>query len=313
MKRIPKNVFLRRDTGTGDIMLWVLLALCPSLVSAVWYFGFRALWLSFLSVLVCVVSEALWEIITRRSITITDLSAAVTGLLLSLSLPVTVPVWALVFADVTAIIIGKQIFGGVGQNIFNPALVGRGVLLVGAAADVISFTSPYDGMTTATPLTEGEVSLSALLSGSHGGSMGETSAILLIFGFGLLYCRGIVKLNAPLGMLGTLAFLTLLFGEEKFLTGDAVGAVLGGGALFGAFFMATDYSSTPATNTGRTIFGIGAGALTFVIRRWGGTAEGVCFAILTMNFFSPLIEELTAPKVYGTGGNGYERKYKAVS
>ncbi len=312
MKRV-KCVFLRRNTDTAEIMLWVLIALCPSLTSAVWYFGFRALWLCLLSVAVCIASEAVWEFCTRRRITIADLSAAVTGLLLALSLPVTTPVWALIFADIFSIIVGKQLFGGIGQNIFNPALVGRAALLIGAAGQVIDFTQPFDGISSATPLSGVQVPVGNLLMGNHAGSMGETSAVLLILGFMLLYCRGIVRLHAPLGMLASVAVLTLLFGGEHFLTGDAVTAILSGSALFGAFFMTTDYSTTPATDTGRLVFGIGAGVLTFMIRAVGQTSEGVCFAILTMNLFAPFVEELTAPRVYGKAGTGYERKHKAMA
>lgn len=294
-------------------MLCVLLSLCPALTAAVWYFGFRALWLCLLSVAVCVASEAAWELCTRRRITIADLSAAVTGLLLALSLPVTTPVWALIFADIFSIIVGKQLFGGIGQNIFNPALAGRAALLIGAAGQVIDFTEPYDGISSATPLAGEHTSVGTLLMGNHAGSMGETSAVLLILGFMLLYCRGIVRLHAPIGMLSSLAVLTFLFGGERFLTGDAAAAILSGSALFGAFFMATDYSSTPTTNNGRLIFGIGAGVLTFMIRAVGKTSEGVCFAILTMNLFAPFVEELTAPRVYGKAGTGYERKHKAMA
>lgn len=302
-----KSVFLRRDLDTAEIMMWVLLSLCPSLTAAVWYFGFRALLLCLISVVVCVASEAVWEICTRRSLTVQDLSAAVTGLLLALSLPVTTPIWAIVFAGILSIVVGKQLFGGIGQNIFNPALIGRGALLLGAGGNVVNFTSPYDGISSATPLAGDIVSASTLLTGNHSGSMGETSAVMLILGFGLIYCKGIVRLHAPLGMLGALAVLTFLFG------GDASYAVLRGGALFGAFFMATDYSTTPATDSGRLIFGIGAGIITFALRRWGGAPEGVCYAILTMNLFAPLIEELTAPTAYGKVGNGYERKYEALA
>ncbi len=307
------RVFIRKGIRTSDIMGLVLISLCPPLTAAVWYFGVRALWLCFLSVGVCIAAEALWEICTRRSLTVSDLSAAVTGLLLALSLPVTTPVWALVFADVMAIIVGKQLFGGIGQNIFNPALVGRAALLLGAAGQVINFTGPYDGISSATPLAGENASMAELLTGSHPGSMGETSAVLLILGFGILYCSGAVKLHAPLGMLSAIAVLSLLFGGESFLTGDAPRAVLSGSALFGAFYMVTDYSTTPTTDRGRLIFGVGAGILTFVLRKFGGAREGVCFAILTMNLFAPLIEELTAPAAYGKVGIGYERKHKAMA
>ncbi len=312
MSRYPSSVYMRRPLDTTEIMLWVLLSLCPSLTAAVWYFGFRALLMCIVSVGVCVGAEALWELAMRRSVTVSDLSAAVTGLLLALSVPVTTPLLTLVFADIIAITVGKQLFGGIGQNIFNPALVGRAALLVGAASQVSTYVSPYDAMTSATPLVSDSTPLSVLLTGNHAGSMGETSAVLLILGFGLLYCRGIVSLHAPLGMLSSLALFTLIFGGERLFTGDAAGAVLSGSALFGAFFMATDYSSTPATNKGRLIFGIGTGILTFAIRKWGNTPEGVCFAILTMNLFSPLIEELTAPTAYGKVGYGYERKHETA-
>ncbi len=313
MNNCVSRVFIRRATDTGEIMYTVLLSLCPALTAAVWYFGLRALLLCLLSAAVCTAAEALWEVCTRRSITVSDLSAAVTGLLLALSLPVTTPVWAVIFADILAIIVGKQLFGGIGQNIFNPALVGRAALLIGAAGSVVNYTAPYDGLSSATPLSGKYASVSTLLMGEHAGSMGETCAVLLILGFGLLYCRGIVRLHAPLGMLGSLAVLSLMFGGERFMTGNAAGAVLSGSALFGAFFMVTDYSSTPSTDKGRLIFGIGAGALTFAIRAAGNTPEGVCFAILTMNLFAPLIEELTAPQAYGKAGNGYERKHKAIA
>ncbi len=293
-------------------MLWVLLSLCPALTAAVWYFGVRALVLTAISVAVSIATEALWEIITRRKLTVFDHSAAVTGMLLALSVPVTTPVRAIIFADVIAIIVGKQLFGGIGQNIFNPALVGRAALLLGDAASVTDFVSPYDTVSSATPLAE-NTSVPLLLSGNHAGSMGETCALLLIFGFGILYCKDIVSLGAPLGMLGTLATLTFIFGGDRLFCGDAMTAVLGGSALFGAFFMTTDYSTAPVTDRGRIIFGICIGALTFVLRKWGRTDEGVCFAILTMNLFVPLIEEFTAPTPYGKAGNGYERKYEAMA
>lgn len=311
MKNHVKSVFRRSSRSTSEIMGMVLLALMPSLTAAVWYFGIRALMISLLSVGVCVGTEALWEKLFSRRITVSDLSAAVTGLLIALSLPVTTPPWAVIFADVIAIIAGKQLFGGVGQNIFNPALVGRGSLLLGAGAKVVDFVSPYDAVSSATPLASQQESICYLLMGNHAGSMGETCAVLLIFGFGILYCTGIVGLDAPMYMLGTLAILTLLFGGEKFLMGNAPYAILSGGALFGAFFMVTDYSSTPASPCGRRIFGIGAGLLTFIIRKWCPIPEGVCFSILIMNLFSPLIEELTAPAAYGKVGKIYERKNKA--
>lgn len=306
------SVYIRRPLGTSEIMLWVLVSLCPSLTAAVWYFGFNALLLSALSVAACVITELLWQVLTGQTPTVSDLSAAVTGLLIALSVPVTTPVWAILLADVTAIAVAKQLFGGIGQNIFNPALVGRAVLLLGATGAVTDFVSPYDAVSSATPLTD-KASVSLLISGSHAGSMGETCALLLIFGFGLLYCKGFVSLYAPLGMLGTLALLTFAFGTDRLFAGDATAAVLGGSALFGAFFMVTDYSTTPTTSTGRMVFGIGVGVLTFALRKWGGTSEGVCFAVLTMNLFSPLIEELTAPTPYGKAGNGYERKHEAVA
>ncbi len=304
MSSYPGSVYIRSSQSTDNIMLRVLIALCPSLTAAVWYFGLRALLLCLLSVGVCVAAEALWQLCTGRKITVSDLSAAVTGLLLALSLPVTTPVWAVIYADIVAIIAAKQLFGGIGQNIFNPALAGRAALLLGAAAEVNNYT--FDAVSSATPLAGDSTPLFTLLSGSHAGSMGETSAIMLILGFGILRCMELVSLAAPVGMLATLAVLTLMFGGDRFLTGDAVGALLSGSALFGAFFMVTDYSSAPTTDKGRWIFGIGAGVLTFAIRKWGNTPEGVCFAILTMNFFSPLIEELTAPIAYGKVRYGYE-------
>lgn len=315
MSGTVRAVYIRRGRTTADIMRDVLLALTAPLTASVWFFGWRALLLCAVSVLVCVAAEAVCQKLSGRAVTINDLSAVVTGLLLALSVPVTTPVYALAAAAAFSIIIAKQLFGGIGQNIFNPALAGRALLLVTMTSSVFSFITPFDAVATATPLVSPQsYSVGRLLYGARAGSMGETSAVLLLLAFGYLYARGVVRLYAPVGMLGSLAVMSFVFGGDALFTGDAARAVLSGGAMLGALFMATDYSSTPTTAPGRFIFGIGAGVLTFAIRKWSVWEEGVCFAILAMNLFSPMIEQLTEPAVYGNGGTKlYESESKAAA
>jgi electron transport complex protein RnfD len=295
-------------------MLDVLVALSAPLTAAIWYFGFNALLLSALSVCFCMLLEYTWNLISKKQSLREDFSAAVTGLIIALMLPVTTPVWAILLADAFAIIAVKEFFGGIGQNIFNPAAAGRVFLILFAPTTVIRYIEPYqtklvgfkaDAVTSATLLAEGGaggdgIGFFRMFSGDRAGSMGETCAAALLLGFGYLFVRGVVKLHAPLSMLAALALLSFTFGGDNgMFSGDAVSALLSGGALFAAFFMTTDYSSTPTTNTGRIIFGVGVGAITFLLRRYGKFDEGVAFALLIMNFLSPLIEELTRRRVYG--------------
>lgn len=302
--------YIRAARKTQDVMRIVLISLMPPLAAAVWHFGWRALLLCAVSVLACVLSEFAFLKLSGRQIAIDDLSAAVTGLILALSLPVTVPVWVVVCGAIFAIIVAKQLFGGIGQNIYNPAMAGRIFIMLGFPSHITRYTVPntLDAQSSATPLAGGEYSLWDLLFGSVSGSMGETSAVMILLGFAILFCTGVVRLHAPLSFLATLALLTFAFaGEGGLFTGSALYALLCGSALFGAVYIVTDYATSPVNGRGRVIFGIIAGALTFFVRTWGVYPEGVCIAVLIANFLSPMIEKLCAPHPYGIYKNADER------
>jgi electron transport complex protein RnfD len=283
----------------------VLIALIPAWLAAVFFFGWRAVWLTAVCVGAAVLTEYLAALFFRRKNYLNDLSAVVTGLLLAFVLPPTLPLWAAAWGAVFAILVVKELFGGLGHNIFNPALSGRAFLLASFPLFMTSWTRPFDVLTTATPLalaktgqlldtvTSAAVQTGAVESvvhywdlfwGNIAGSLGETSALALLLGAAYLLCRRVIDWRIPLGYLGTVALFMFLAGE------DAVFHLLAGGLLLGAFFMATDYTTSPMTRRGKWIFATGCGILTSVIRLWGGYPEGVCYSILIMNMFVPLID-----------------------
>lgn len=277
----------------------VIIALLPSVVASAIYFGFRAILLIAICVATCVLTEFVCRKLMKRNQTISDLSACVTGILLALNLPVTLPIWEAVIGSFVAIAVVKQLFGGIGQNFANPAIVGRIVLMLSFTADMTTWAIPKyyqnsgEVITGATPLVSGAASYLDLFLGNVGGCLGETSALAILIGGLFLIVMKVISPSAPISFIGTVAILTAITG------GDVGYQVLAGGLLLGAFFMATDYSTTPITEKGRIVFGIGCGIITFVIRNYGGYPEGVSFSILLMNVLTPYIDRLTMSKPVG--------------
>jgi electron transport complex protein RnfD len=274
----------------------VLIALAPAFVAAVYYFGPGAALLSIICVSACVFFEWAYRKLKGLSNTVTDLSAVVTGLLLALNLPSSLPPWIAVIGCFVAIVIVKQLFGGIGKNIVNPAIAARIVLLASFKGHMLYWPPARDAVTGATPLMEesfAALSYMDLLIGRHGGSMGETCVAALILGGIYLVCRGVITITTPVAFLGAVAAMSAVFG------GDPVYQVLAGGAVLGAVFMATDYTTSPTAERGKLIFGIGCGVLTVMIRFFSDYPEGVSFAILLMNVLTPLIDRLTPIKAFG--------------
>jgi len=292
---VTASPHIRAKVSTNTIMRDVLIALAPALVASIAIFGLRALLITLVSVVACVFFEWGFEKLTKKPSTICDLSAAVTGVLLAFNLPVSIPIWQVVFGALVAIVVVKQLFGGLGKNFANPAITARIVMLLAFAGSMTTWT--VDGVSSATPLAAmaaGEkTSLAALLLGSHGGSLGETCAIALLIGFAYLLWRKVITWHTPVAMVGTVFVLSLILGAAP------VHQVLSGGLLLGAIFMATDYVTTPSTPNGRLVFGIGAGILTVLIRQYGSYPEGVSFAILFMNIMTPYISRFTGTKPFG--------------
>jgi electron transport complex protein RnfD len=279
-------------------MLDVIIALLPAAAASVYFFGMGTLVIMLTGILAAVATEAAIQKIRNKPVTINDGSAVITGLLLALTLPPALPLWMVAVGAVVAIGIGKQVYGGLGCNPFNPALVGRAFLIVSFPVHMTTWISPLDGVTSATPLgmmkMEGiKTDYMELFLGNVGGSLGETSALLLILGGAYLIYRGVIDWRIPVSYLGTVAVLTMVLGH------DPLFHLLAGGLMLGAFFMATDMVTTPLTRLGRIIFGIGAGVLVVIIRLYGGYPEGVLFSILLMNIFTPIIDKFIRPRIYG--------------
>lgn len=292
-------------TSVRDIMRDVIIALVPAGIVGIAYFGLRAAILIAVSVLACILSEYVIRRILKRSNTLWDLSAVITGILLAYNVPCSLPLWMLIIGDVIAIVVVKQFFGGIGQNFVNPALAARIILMTSFPVQMTSFTSPVvagvDAVTTATPLTlygsAQAPSLSELLLGIHGGCIGEVCAVALLIGFVYLLVRKIITPTITLSFIGTVAVIMLIAG--RFDLHYMMYQLLSGGLLLGAVFMATDYTTSPVNERGRLVFGIGCGIITCIIRLFGSLAEGVSFAILLMNILVPHIEKLTAPTPFG--------------
>jgi len=277
--------------------MWsVVLALLPAVFAAVYFFKARALSVILAAVVGAVLTEYIFQRVRNKKIMIKDGSAVVTGLLLALTLPPSIPLWTAFFGSVVAIGLGKQVFGGIGQNPFNPALVGRAFLT--ASYPVLMTTWTVDGVSSATPLSQMKMEGIAtdtwnLFVGQIGGSLGETSALALLLGFSYLLYKGYVNWRIPLAMVGTVFLGTFAFGS------DPIFHLFAGGLMLGALFMATDMVSSPTTKLGRWIFGLGAGLLVVIIRLWAGYPEGVMYSILLMNTAVPLINRYTRPRSLG--------------
>lgn len=290
---------LRDKTDTHTIMRDVLIALIPAAIASMAIFGERALLVEAVCVAVCVMSEWAFQKITKRPKTVEDLSACVTGLLLAFNLPVGIPLWQAALGSVIAIVVVKQLFGGLGQNFANPAITARIIMLLAFSGTMTTWSLP-DAVSSATPLpiiagkAEGVLpALSDMFLGLRGGCLGETSALALLLGGGYLLFRRVISWHTPVAFIGTVFLLTWALGEQP------VYQVLSGGLLLGAFFMATDYATTPSTDWGRIIFGVGCGLITVLIRVWGSYPEGVSFSILLMNILTPHISNWTRTKPLG--------------
>ena len=281
---------------TQGIMRDVLIALAPALVAGVINFGLRALLVTAVCVAACMFFEWGFEKLCGKPSTISDLSAAVSGVLLAYNLPVSIPLWQAVFGALVAMVAVKGLFGGLGKNFANPAIVARIVLFLAFSSSMTAWVYP-DAVSSATPLAmlaRGEsVDYLTLLLGHHGGCIGETCALALLLGFAYLLLRQIVTWQTPVCFVGTVFVLSLILGQ------DALAQVLSGGLLLGAIFMATDYSTSPCTAWGKVLYGIGAGLLTVLIRFYGAYAEGVSFAILFMNILTPYLTKWTRTKPLG--------------
>jgi electron transport complex protein RnfD len=303
---VSSSPHIRSGETTQRIMLDVIIALIPALFAGVLYFGFRAISVTVVAVLFAVAAEAAMQKIMGRPVTVKDLSAAVTGVLLAFNVPVNMPLWMVAVGSVFAIAIVKQCFGGLGYNFMNPALAARAMLLASWPVRMTSWVAPgADAVATATPLAilGGEAADQALpgimnlFIGNVGGCIGETSALALLIGGLYLLYRGVISFRIPVAYIGTVAVFALIFGGFDPTT--MIYHVFAGGLFLGALFMATDYSTSPMSPKGQIIFGIGCGFLTAVIRFFGGYPEGVSYSILLMNLATPLIDRYTMPKKFG--------------
>jgi len=312
---------VKGEETVSRIMWSVNLALLPASLMSLYYFGPRALFVIALCVGTAVLSEHLFQKALKKEVTVSDGSAFLTGLLLGMNLPPTLPFYIPIVGSFVAVVITKQLFGGLGYNIFNPALIGRAFLLISWPRAMTTWAEPVaafvrlDAKTTATPLgilkEEGMGKLMEvfedktnlyiqLLIGNRAGSLGETSVIALLLGGLFLLYRGYITWHIPFSFLGTVAIIAWIFGGKGALfTGDPLLHLLSGGLMLGAFFMATDYVTSPSVRKGQIIFGVGCGAITMLIRLKGGYPEGVMFSILLMNCFAPLIDRNVKPQVFG--------------
>lgn len=287
---------------TQKIMLDVIIALIPAGIASVVIFGARALLVIGVCVAVCVASEYVFEKICKKENTLSDLSAVVTGLLLAYNLPVSIPLWQAAFGSLFAIVVVKQLFGGIGQNFANPAITARIVMLVAFSKTMTTWVFP-DASSSATPLalmSKGDFnslpSLTDMLLGFRGGCLGETCTIALLAGGIYLIARRVISWHTPVAFIGTVFVMSLIFDKAPLYQ------LMSGGLIIGAFFMATDYATTPCTKWGKIIFGVGCGLITVLIRFWGTSPEGVSYSILLMNIFTPYISKLTRSKPLVGGG-----------
>ena len=305
---VSSSPHVRAKDSTSRIMLYVIIALLPTSLFGIYNFGLKALLLILITIAACVATEWIFDKIVHKKNTIGDLSAVVTGLLLALNLPVSLPWWEAVIGGVFAIAIVKCIFGGLGQNFMNPALGARCFLLIAFAADMTNFNVTRNGVdvyTGATPLAIiresgiSAVNVRDLLVGNIAGTIGETSVIAILIGAIILILLGVIDLKIPGAYIITFAVFMFFFGASRFDFSYVVAQLCGGGLMLGAFFMATDYVTSPITPKGKIIFGICCGLLTGIFRCFGANAEGVSFSIILSNILVPLIERFTVPRAFG--------------
>jgi len=305
---VSSSAHIHNTESVSNIMWVVVLCLIPSGLAGMLIFGLGTLKVIILGILTAVITEALLQAVSKRRVSILDGSAVLTGLLLAYNLPPDVPYWLPIVGAVFSIAIGKQVFGGLGQNIFNPALVGRVFLMASWPKYMTTFTTPmsYDAVTAATPLAllkEGKVleniSYLDLFLGKRGGCIGEVCIAALLVGAAFLFLKGYISWHIPFPYVITVGLMAYIFGPAGLFSGDWLFHILSGGLILGAFFMATDYVTSPLTRKGQIIFGIGCGLITAIIRLWGGYPEGVSYAILMMNAATPIIDRYTKSRIYG--------------
>lgn len=300
---VASSPHIRSKLNTRQIMAWVLVALAPAGIAGVYFFGARVIALVAACVATCVAVEAIWQKGAGYPLTIGDLSAAVTGVLLAYNLPPSIPIWMACCGSAFAMIIVKHFFGGLGHNIVNPALAGRAMMLICWPVAMTTWT--LNGVTGATPLaiikdsaaagTDVLPALSDLLTGRVGGCIGETSAAALLLGCAILLAKGIISWRIPVVYVATVAVISVILGRPA----GPVYEICAGGLLLGAIFMATDYTTSPMTPKGQIIFALGCGIITSLIRSYGGYPEGVSYSILIMNLTVPVIDRVTAPHILG--------------
>ena len=308
--KVSSSPHIRSKETTGNIMLWVIIALLPATFFGIYNFRDTHAWLLVIvTTAAAVLTEYIYEKLMHKKITIKDFSAAVTGLLLALNLPPTAPIWMGIIGSVFAILVVKQLFGGLGQNFMNPALGARCFLLISFTGRMTSFV--YDGVSGATPLATIRANIEAgnaaldgvnsmdMLIGNIAGTIGETSVIAILIGAMILILLGVITLRIPAAYLITFAVFMLIFGKEPMNANYLVAELCGGGLMLGAFFMATDYVTSPITPAGQIIYGICCGLLTGIFRCFGANAEGVSFAIILSNILVPIIEKFTIPRAFG--------------
>jgi len=301
IKNVSSNPHVRFKETTQSIMLWVVIALCIPAAFGVYNFGLDALIILILSVLSCVLTEAIYEKLMKKKVTINDLSAVVTGLLLGMNLPSTVPFWLPIIGGIFAILVVKMLFGGLGQNFMNPALGARCFLLISFPRLMTDFvTDTYTGATPLAAIKNGEdVNVMDMIIGNTAGTIGETSMIAIVIGACILIMAGVIDLKIPGSYIVSFAIMTVLFGGHGLNSVYLSAQLSGGGLMLGAFFMATDYVTSPITSRGKYVYGILLGVLTAIFRFYGSSAEGVSYAIIIGNLCVPLIERWTLPRGFG--------------
>lgn len=304
---ISSSPHIRDHTTSGDIMKYVILALLPTTLFGIYYFGIDALLLIVLTIISCVFFEYMYQRCLHLPITISDGSAALTGLLLAINLPVAAPWWIAPIGAAVAIVVVKQLFGGLGQNFMNPALGARCFLVISFTGHMTNFA--YDSFTGATPLailktegTLGAFQLMDLFVGTIPGTIGETSTIAILIGAAFLVYKKVISLSVPLSILGSFSIFILCFGSQPFNLGYLLIHLCSGGIMLGAWFMATDYVTCPITTKGRIIFGVTIGLLIGIFRIYGASSEGVSYAIIFANLLVPLIDKISIPTPFGRGG-----------
>ncbi len=303
---VSSSPHVRNKITTQNLMFDVAIAMIPASVYGVWQFGMHALLVLIATVVSCVLSEYVYEKLMKKPITVSDGSAVVTGMILALNMPPEIPVWIPFLGGIFAIIVVKQLYGGLGQNFMNPALAARCFLLISFAGFMNNFSSAklgFDSMSGATPLAAmragNDVDLMSLIVGRVPGTIGEVSVIALLIGAVYMIARKVISPRIPLIYIGTVAVFIFLFGG--FDITYVAKEVCAGGLIFGAFFMATDYVTSPLSKTGQVVYGLFLGILTGIFRLWGASPEGVSYAIILGNLFVPLIEKETLPKAFGKG------------